>query len=203
MKSASPVHAPRCTIARSAAEFLSRPSWDERAFGLTRQRCVDALPRDRRSGHRRSVPRSSAAGSAPPFKETPHPGEPERLLAIASEHAKPRRRESSRRLKRFWDLARHERTDKSSPEHLQQPVVRNRCWPPFPGGDPTQQVEYSRFLIDRTWEAERCRNRSPGRGRAERLAGPHCSCRIQPYQRYQGDTDVPSPIFRQFQSNNP
>jgi len=61
-------------------------SWDERAFGLSRQQCVDAL--------RAGDPQIEVIGGAyrevvqtaaePPFKETPHPGEPERLISIAS-----------------------------------------------------------------------------------------------------------------------
>jgi L-seryl-tRNA(Ser) seleniumtransferase len=66
-------------------------SWDEAALGLSRQQCVDAL----RSGDPQievigGVYREVVQKSAePPFKETPHKGEPERLLAIASNTLKP------------------------------------------------------------------------------------------------------------------
>ena len=66
-------------------------SWDEAALGLSRQQCVDAL----RSGDPQievigGVYREVVQKSAePPFKETPHTGEPERLLAIASNTLKP------------------------------------------------------------------------------------------------------------------
>lgn len=77
-------------------------SWDEAALGLTRQQCVDAL----RSGD----PQIEVMGGeyrevvqpdgAPPFKETPHPGEPDRLIAIASNTLKPgEERIIARRLK--------------------------------------------------------------------------------------------------------
>ncbi len=61
-------------------------AWDERAMGLTRQQCVDALragdPQiEVMGGEYREVVQP---GGAPPFKETPHPGEPDRLIAIAS-----------------------------------------------------------------------------------------------------------------------
>jgi L-seryl-tRNA(Ser) seleniumtransferase len=66
-------------------------SWDERAFGLTRQDCVDALRTGNpqievMGGSYREVVQTSAAA---PFKETPHHGEPERLMAIASNTLKP------------------------------------------------------------------------------------------------------------------
>ena len=61
-------------------------AWDERALGVTRQQCVVAL--------RTGEPQIEVIGGeyrevvqpdgAPPFKETPHPGEPDRLIAIAS-----------------------------------------------------------------------------------------------------------------------
>src|SRR5437667_3318218 len=66
-------------------------SWDEAALGLSRQQCVDAL----RSGDPQievigGVYREVVQKSAePPFKETSHTGEPERLLAIASNTLKP------------------------------------------------------------------------------------------------------------------
>jgi len=66
-------------------------SWDEAALGLSRQQCVDAL----RSGDPQievigGVYREVVQKSAePPFKEKPHTGEPERLLAIASNTLKP------------------------------------------------------------------------------------------------------------------
>jgi uncharacterized pyridoxal phosphate-dependent enzyme len=77
-------------------------SWDEHAFGLNRQQCVDALrtgdPQiEVIGGEYREVVQP---GSAPPFKETPHPGEPDRLLAIASNTLKPgEERIIARRLK--------------------------------------------------------------------------------------------------------
>lgn len=61
-------------------------SWDERALGITRQQCVDAL----RSGDPQievigGIYREVVQNAAePPFKELTHPGEPERLLSIAS-----------------------------------------------------------------------------------------------------------------------
>ena len=66
-------------------------SWDEAALGLSRQQCVDALrlgdPQiEVIGGVYREVVQKSAE---PPFKETPHTGEPERLLAIASNTLKP------------------------------------------------------------------------------------------------------------------
>jgi len=66
-------------------------SWDEKALGLTRQQCVDALrsgdPQiEVMGGEYREVVQP---GGAPPFKETPHPGEPDRLIAIASNTLKP------------------------------------------------------------------------------------------------------------------
>ena len=66
-------------------------SWDEAALGLSRQQCVDAL----RSGDPQievigGVYREVVQKSAEPqFKEAQHPGEPERLLAIASNTLKP------------------------------------------------------------------------------------------------------------------
>jgi len=61
-------------------------SWDERALRLSRQQCVDALrggnPQiEVMGGVYREVVQQNAA---PPFKEAPHSGEPERLIAIAS-----------------------------------------------------------------------------------------------------------------------
>ena len=77
-------------------------AWDERALGLTRQECVDALragdPQiEVMGGEYREVVQP---GDAPPFKETPHPGEPDRLIAIASNTLKPgEERIIARRLK--------------------------------------------------------------------------------------------------------
>src|SRR5262249_19150280 len=77
-------------------------SWDERALGLTRQQCVDALRAGNpqievMGGTYREVVQTSAA---PPFKETPHPREPERLIAIASNTLKPGEEKTiARRLK--------------------------------------------------------------------------------------------------------
>jgi L-seryl-tRNA(Ser) seleniumtransferase len=61
-------------------------SWDERKLGFTGQQCMDALragdPQiEVTGGTFREVVQASAD---PPFKEIPHPGEPERLFAIAS-----------------------------------------------------------------------------------------------------------------------
>jgi L-seryl-tRNA(Ser) seleniumtransferase len=66
-------------------------SWDERAFNFTQRDCVEAL--------RTGDPQIAVMGSeyrevvqplaAPPFKELPHPGEPPRLFAIASNTLKP------------------------------------------------------------------------------------------------------------------
>jgi hypothetical protein len=60
--------------------------WDERSFGFSRQQCVDLL--------RAGDPQIEVMGGAyrevvqptadVPFKEALHNGEPERLLAIAS-----------------------------------------------------------------------------------------------------------------------
>ena len=66
-------------------------SWDERAFNFSKQDCVDALragdPQiEVMGGPYREVVQPNAA---PPFKEIPHPGEPDRLLAIASDTLKP------------------------------------------------------------------------------------------------------------------
>ena len=66
-------------------------SWDERAFGFSRQQCVDALrtgdPQiEVIGGTYREVVQPTAAV---PFKEMAHAGEPERLLAIASNTLKP------------------------------------------------------------------------------------------------------------------
>jgi seryl-tRNA(Sec) selenium transferase len=66
-------------------------SWDERALGLTRQQCVDALragdPQiEVIGGVYREVVQKSAE---PQFKEAQHPGEPERLISIASNTLKP------------------------------------------------------------------------------------------------------------------
>ena len=66
-------------------------SWDERAFHFSKQDCVEALragdPQiEVMGGAYREVVQPDAA---PPFKEIPHPGEPERLLAIASNTLKP------------------------------------------------------------------------------------------------------------------
>ena len=77
-------------------------SWDEKALGVTRQQCVDALRAGEpqievMGGEYREVVQPE--GSVP-FKETPHPGEPERLLAIASNTLKPgEERIIARRLK--------------------------------------------------------------------------------------------------------
>jgi L-seryl-tRNA(Ser) seleniumtransferase len=77
-------------------------AWDEKALGMTRQQCVDALragdPQiEVMGGEYREVVQP---GGAPPFKETPHPGEPERLIAIASNTLKPgEERIIARRLK--------------------------------------------------------------------------------------------------------
>jgi L-seryl-tRNA(Ser) seleniumtransferase len=77
-------------------------AWDERALGLTRQQCVNALrtgdPQiEVMGGEYREVVQP---GGAPPFKETPHPGEPDRLIAIASNTLKPgEERIIARRLK--------------------------------------------------------------------------------------------------------
>jgi L-seryl-tRNA(Ser) seleniumtransferase len=77
-------------------------SWDERTLGITRQACVDALragdPQiEVMGGEYREVVQPDGA---PPFKETPHPGEPERLIAIASNTLKPgEERVIARRLK--------------------------------------------------------------------------------------------------------
>ena len=77
-------------------------SWDERALGITRQQCVDAL----RSGDPQievigGIYREVVQNAAePPFKELTHPGEPERLLSIASNTLKPgEERIVARRLK--------------------------------------------------------------------------------------------------------
>jgi len=66
-------------------------NWDERTFGLTAQQLVDKL----RSGdpqieviggtYREVVQKAESV----PFKETPHPREPERMIAIASNTLKP------------------------------------------------------------------------------------------------------------------
>ena len=77
-------------------------SWDERALGMTRQQCVDALragdPQiEVMGGEYREVVQPDGT---PPFKETPHPGEPDRLIAIASNTLKPgEERIIARRLK--------------------------------------------------------------------------------------------------------
>ena len=77
-------------------------SWDEVALGITRQQCVDALrlgdPQiEVIGGEYREVVQP---GGAPPFKELSHPGEPERLIAIASNTLKPgEERIIARRLK--------------------------------------------------------------------------------------------------------
>jgi L-seryl-tRNA(Ser) seleniumtransferase len=77
-------------------------AWDERALGITRQQCVDALragdPQiEVMGGEYRELVQP---GAAPPFKETPHPGEPDRLIAIASNTLKPgEERIIARRLK--------------------------------------------------------------------------------------------------------
>ena len=60
--------------------------WDERKLGFTGRQCMDALragdPQiEVTGGVFREVVQASAD---PPFKEIPHPGEPERLFAIAS-----------------------------------------------------------------------------------------------------------------------
>src|SRR5258708_26287972 len=77
-------------------------SWDETRSGISRQQCVDAL----RSGDPQievigGVYREVVQKSAEPqFKETPHTGEPERLLAIASNTLKPGEEKTiARRLK--------------------------------------------------------------------------------------------------------
>src|SRR5579885_3120588 len=66
-------------------------SWDEKAFGLTRQQCVDAL--------RAGEPQIEVVGGQyremvkadepPPIKEAHHPGEPDRLISIVSDTLKP------------------------------------------------------------------------------------------------------------------
>ena len=61
-------------------------SWDERGFNFNAQDCVDALRKgdpqiEVMGGTYREVVQT---GAEPPFKESPHPGEPQRLLAIAS-----------------------------------------------------------------------------------------------------------------------
>jgi seryl-tRNA(Sec) selenium transferase len=66
-------------------------SWDEHGFGFSRQQCVDALrtgdPQiEVIGGVYREVVQPTATV---PFKEIPHAGEPERLLAIASNTLKP------------------------------------------------------------------------------------------------------------------
>ena len=77
-------------------------NWDQRALGLTSQQCVDALrtgdPQiEVIGGEYREVVQPD--GSVP-FKETPHPGEPDRLIAIASNTLKPgEERIVARRLK--------------------------------------------------------------------------------------------------------
>ena len=77
-------------------------SWDEAALATTRQQCVDALragdPQiEVMGGEYREVVQPDGA---PPFKETPHPGEPDRLIAIASNTLKPgEERIVARRLK--------------------------------------------------------------------------------------------------------
>ena len=65
--------------------------WDEKALRVTGQQCIDALrggdPQiEVMGGEYREVVQP---GGAPPFKETPHPGEPDRLIAIASNTLKP------------------------------------------------------------------------------------------------------------------
>jgi L-seryl-tRNA(Ser) seleniumtransferase len=80
-------------------------SWDERALGLTRQQCVDALRAGDQQievigGTYREVVQSSAE---PPFKEATHEGEPERLVSIASNTLKPgEERLIARRLKEIF-----------------------------------------------------------------------------------------------------
>lgn len=66
-------------------------SWDEQAFKFSKQDCVDALragdPQiEVMGGPFREVVQPNAA---PPFKEVPHPGEPDRLVAIASNTLQP------------------------------------------------------------------------------------------------------------------
>lgn len=61
-------------------------SWDEQKLGLTEKQCIDALRTGEpeiavMGGTFREVVQETAA---PPFKELPHPGEPDRLFAIAS-----------------------------------------------------------------------------------------------------------------------
>ena len=66
-------------------------SWDEQAFNFTHHDCVEAL----RTGDPQIAVMSSEyrevvqPTAAPPFKELPHPGEPHRLFAIASNTLKP------------------------------------------------------------------------------------------------------------------
>jgi L-seryl-tRNA(Ser) seleniumtransferase len=80
-------------------------AWDEKGLGLTRQQCVNALragdPQiEVMGGEYREVVQP---GGAPPFKETPHPGEPDRLIAIASNTLKPgEERIIARRLKEVF-----------------------------------------------------------------------------------------------------
>lgn len=66
-------------------------TWDERVFNFTKEDCVNALragdPQiEVMGGPYREVVQP---GAAPPFKEIQHPGEPDRLLAIASNTLKP------------------------------------------------------------------------------------------------------------------
>jgi SRSO17 transposase len=83
-------------------------SWDERAFGFSRQQCADLL--------RAGDPQIEVIGGAyrevvqpkadEPFKEKPHTGEPERLIAIASNTLKPGEEKIiARRLKEILALA--------------------------------------------------------------------------------------------------
>jgi len=66
-------------------------NWDQHAFNFSKQDLVDALragdPQiEVMGGPYREVVQPDAA---PPFKEIPHPGEPQRLLAIASNTLRP------------------------------------------------------------------------------------------------------------------
>lgn len=61
-------------------------SWDQKEFKFSKQDCIDALragepPIEVMGGPYREVIQPDAA---PPFKEIPHPGEPDRLIGIAS-----------------------------------------------------------------------------------------------------------------------
>ena len=66
-------------------------SWDQQALKFSKRDCVDALragdpPIEVMGGPFREVVQENAA---PPFKEIPHPGEPDHLIALASNTLKP------------------------------------------------------------------------------------------------------------------